>query len=86
MHLSDWGKHAGDAGHLHSHNAEEAMYILEGNARFVIDDREFEAGPGEVVFFPSDSFHGMTKILAAPMRYVTIRTVELNDEPCCCTE
>ena len=86
LHLSEWEDYVGDAGHLHSHYAEEAMYILSGKARFTIDGVESEAGPGEVVFFPSGSFHGMTQILSGPMRYLTVRTVEDGDEPCCCIE
>lgn len=70
--------------YVHSHKAEEAMFILEGRAEFSIDGRKSSAGPGEVVFFPSGSVHGITRVLEGPMQYVTIRTVEEGDEPCCC--
>ena len=73
-----------ESSYVHSHKAEEAMYILGGQAEFVIDGQRSTAGPGEVVFFPSGSVHGITRVVEGPIQYVTIRTVEEEDEPCCC--
>ena len=56
------------------HEAEEAMFILEGRGEFRIDGKTLTAGAGKVVFVPSESLHGISRVLEGPMRYVTIRT------------
>lgn len=68
----------------HSHVAEEAFYILEGRAKYAFADKVVEAGAGEVVFIPSGVLHAEIEYLTPSMRYLTIRTVEEGDEPCCC--
>jgi mannose-6-phosphate isomerase-like protein (cupin superfamily) len=36
----------------HVHNCAEAVYVIEGTARFDIDGRTVEAGPGTFFYFP----------------------------------
>ena len=43
-----------------------------------------EAGAGETVFIPSGVRHAEIEYLTPSMTYLTIRTVEPGDEPCCC--
>ena len=68
----------------HEHAAEEAFYILEGAADYKFDDKTISAGPGDTVFIPSGIRHAEITYRTASMRYLTIRTVEAEDEPCCC--
>jgi len=68
----------------HEHRAEEAFYLLEGKAEYTFGGKTVTAGPGEVVFMPSGVRHAEIKYLTPSMRYLTIRTVEKGDEPCCC--
>ena len=68
----------------HEHLAEEAIYILEGEAEFTFSGKTFRVGPGEAVFFPSGVTHAETKFFTDRMKYLVIRTVEPGDEPCCC--
>ena len=70
--------------YVHSHGAEEVMYLLEGSGEFVIDGRTFTAGAGEIVFFPAGSTHGITRVLSGVMHYLTVRSIEPGDDPCCC--
>ncbi|MCA9058402.1 MAG: cupin domain-containing protein [Planctomycetaceae bacterium] len=68
----------------HQHVAEEAFYILDGRAEYTFDGRSIVAGPGETVFIPSGVLHAEIRYLTPSMVYLTIRTVEAEDEPCCC--
>ena len=68
----------------HAHRAEEAIYILEGEAELTFSGKTHRVGPGEAVFFPSGVTHAETKFFTDKMKYLVIRTVEPGDEPCCC--
>ena len=70
--------------HQHSHMAEEAIYILGGEAEFTFDGKTHRIGPGELVFFPSNVMHAETRFLTPKMKYLVIRTMEPGDDPCCC--
>lgn len=71
-------------GAQHSHRAEEALYMLEGEGDFTFGGKTHRVRPGETVFFPSGITHAETKFLTKRVRYLVIRTVEPGDEPCCC--
>jgi len=68
----------------HEHQAEEAFYILEGSAEYRFGGQIITAGPGDTVFIPSGIRHAEITYLTPSMTYLTIRTVEAEDEPCCC--
>jgi len=70
----------------HEHVAEEAFYLLEGSAEYRFGGKIIKAGPGEVVFIPSGVRHAQITYLTPYMKYLIIRTVEEDDEPCCCGE
>lgn len=86
IHKTRLTSEGGDSRYVHSHGAEETMYIFEGEGEFIIDGVISTAGAGEVVFFPSGSIHGIRRVISGEMHYLTIRTVEEGDEPCCCVE
>ena len=73
-------------GSQHSHAAEEALYMLEGRAEFTFAGATHHVGPGEAVFFPSGVMHAEARFLSETARYLVIRTVEPEDEPCCCAK
>lgn len=84
VHLTEL-RHARDAwGYQHSHEAEEAVYMLEGEGEFTFDGATHRVGPGQAVFFPSGIVHAETKFFSDTVKYLVIRTVEAGDEPCCC--
>ena len=65
--------------HLH-HEQDEWWYILEGRYRFVVDGREFEAGPGATVFAPKGSRHAFQNIGSTPGRtLVTVVPAGLDE-------
>ncbi len=68
----------------HEHVSEEVFYLIEGKAEYRFGGKTFVAGPGETVFIPSGVRHAEITYLTPTMTYLTIRTVEPEDEPCCC--
>ncbi len=71
-------------GYQHAHEAEEAIYMLEGEGEFTFNGKTHRVGPGQAVFFPSGIMHAETKFVSDRVKYLVIRTVEPGDEPCCC--
>jgi uncharacterized cupin superfamily protein len=71
-------------GYQHSHDAEEAVYMLEGVGEFTFAGKTHRVGPGQAVVFPSGVVHADTKFFSNTVKYLVIRTVEPGDEPCCC--
>jgi len=84
IHLTEIPDTSSHPPYQHDHLAEEAFYLLEGAAEYSFADKTVRAGPGDVVFIPSGVWHAEIKYLTPSMRYLTIRTVEESDEPCCC--
>ncbi|MDF1852656.1 MAG: dimethylsulfonioproprionate lyase family protein [Verrucomicrobiales bacterium] len=84
IHLTEIPDTASHPPYQHEHKAEEAFYLLEGSAEYRFDGKKITAGPGEVVFIPSGVRHAEITYHTPSMKYLTIRTVELDDEPCCC--
>ena len=84
IHLTEISDTASHAPYQHKHLAEEAFYVLEGSAEYHFGGNTIVAGPGDVVFIPSGVLHAEFNYLTPTMRYLTIRTVEADDEPCCC--
>jgi uncharacterized cupin superfamily protein len=68
----------------HSHQAEEAMYILEGEAEYAVGDSIRRVGPGDCLFFPAGVPHGYLRFSSPRMKYLVIRSVEPGEERCCC--
>ena len=62
---------------------EEIAYLQWIRARTPPRD-PVTVGPGDVVFFPSGIRHADITYHTQSMRYLTIRTVEPEDDACCC--
>jgi mannose-6-phosphate isomerase-like protein (cupin superfamily) len=86
IHRTEIADTASHAPYQHEHVSEEVFYILEGRAEYRFGGQTVIAGPGETVFIPSAVRHAEIKYLTPSMTYLTIRTVEPADEPCCCGE
>ncbi len=43
---------------VHAHESEQFSYVLEGRVRFLLEGRQLEAGPGDIVYIPSQVPHG----------------------------
>ena len=51
-------------GTTHWHDNEQILIMISGLVRLVVDGREFEAHPGDLVFFPPGSRHAATGVEA----------------------
>lgn len=53
---------------------DEAFFILEGNYRFLIGDRELDAPAGAYAFVPRGTVHAFTNVGEAPARMLILVT------------
>lgn len=84
LHVTELDPSGGGWPSQHAHAAEEAIYILEGEAEFTFAGKTHRVGPGEAVFFPAEVTHAETTFFTDRMKYLVARTVEPGDGPCCC--
>ena len=59
---------------LHHHDFDEAFYVLDGELRFQLGERQRVAGPGEVVFAPRGSHHTLANHASSGARYLLVCT------------
>jgi quercetin dioxygenase-like cupin family protein len=55
---------------LHTHDFDEAFYLLEGELIFQVEDALVTRGPGEVSFAPRNVPHAVANHSDAPARYL----------------
>ena len=60
--------------YLHTHDFDEAFYVLEGELTFQVEDEILTAGPGELAFAPRGVRHTLANRSDAPARYVLVCT------------
>jgi len=83
VHLTEF-RTAGTSAYQHAHAAEEAVYVLEGEAVYTFGGSTRRLSSGKLVFFPAGVRHAHIRYLSPTMKYLVIRSVEQADEPCCC--
>ena len=59
---------------LHTHDFDEAFYMLEGELIFQVDDALVTKGAGELSFAPRNVAHALANHSDAPARYVLVCT------------
>ena len=59
---------------LHTHDFDEAFYMLEGELIFQVDDELVTKGEGELSFAPRNVPHALANHGDAPARYVLVCT------------
>ncbi len=59
---------------LHTHDFDEAFYILGGELIFQVEDALVTRGAGEVSFAPRNAAHALANHSDAPARYVLVCT------------
>jgi quercetin dioxygenase-like cupin family protein len=59
---------------LHTHDFDEAFYMLEGELIFQVEDSLATKGPGEVSFAPRNVAHALANHSDAPARYLLVCT------------
>ena len=60
--------------HLHTHDFDEAFYMLEGELTFQVEDQLITMGQGDLAFAPRGVPHTFTNRTDAPARYVLVCT------------
>ncbi len=58
----------------HTHDDEEAIYLLEGKLEVTIDDQVSVIEPDTVAFLPPGSLHGLRNCGDVNARYVVVRS------------
>ncbi|MEZ4673490.1 MAG: cupin domain-containing protein [Caldilineaceae bacterium] len=75
LHVSEVG--AGGRSHPpHQHGGFEAIYMLEGEGTFEIDDESHTIQAGEAVVFDPRKLHGLVNYTDRSMRYIVILVQE----------
>jgi len=57
---------------LHTHDFDEAFYVLDGQLTFQLGDQLSTAGPGELAFAPRSVPHTLANRGGAPARFVIV--------------
>ena len=61
-----------DAGPPEVHDADQIVYVVEGEAIVRLGDAEHKAGPGALVMIPAGTRHHVRNPGAAPLFFVTV--------------
>lgn len=56
---------------IHSHEEEQCYYIISGSGLIFINDEEQRVGPGDAIFIPSGSEHGIKNVGSEVLTYLT---------------
>ena len=59
---------------LHTHAVDQAFYILSGTMSLEIEGRQYQAGPGTLVFFPAGVPHRNWNAGGEPTVHLAINT------------
>ena len=59
---------------LHTHDFDEAFYMLEGELIFQVGDERFTKRPGELAFAPRNVAHALANHSDADARYLLVCT------------
>jgi mannose-6-phosphate isomerase-like protein (cupin superfamily) len=57
--------------HFH-HHLDEMFYVLEGDMRFLVGEKEVVAGPGTFVYIPHGTVHAWRPVGTSPVRQLLI--------------
>lgn len=61
-----------DAGPEETHEGDQIIYVVDGQARIRIEDREHQAGPGTLVMIPARARHHVRNTGATPLFFLTV--------------
>ena len=70
-HLTTSVVEVGPGGHqrIHRHPPEQVYYVLDGSGLMTVGDETERVGPGDCVFIPSDTPHGLRNDGPGNLRY-----------------
>ena len=61
----------------YSHPGEEFAFVLEGNLTVLVQDEEFELGPGDTIHMPSMIPHNWENRTEKPVRVIAVSTPKI---------
>src|SRR5687768_4506656 len=61
-----------DAGPAETHDADQILYVIEGEAHVTIGDDERRAGPGGLVMIPAGARHHVGNPGRTPLFFLTV--------------
>lgn len=56
----------------HRHPYDEVQFVREGRALYIVNGREFEAGPGDILVIKAGEIHSFTCIGDSPLVQVDV--------------
>ena len=68
--------------HLHSHEQEQAYYVIEGEGILSVDDEERSVAEGDCIFIPSFARHGLKNTGSTPLTYVSASSPSFTRHEC----
>ena len=68
--------------HIHSHKPEQMYYILEGEGLMTVENEEQMVYPGDAVFIPSNSKHGLINKGEGILSYLSAASPSFSMEQC----
>jgi len=68
--------------HLHSHEQEQAYYIIEGEGTLSVNNEERRVTGGDCVFIPSFARHGLKNTGNTPLKYVSACSPSFTTREC----
>jgi mannose-6-phosphate isomerase-like protein (cupin superfamily) len=63
----------------HVHSYEEALYILEGDALFLIGERVVRVTSGDYTLMPTGMRHGLANTGSVPVRFLSLNSPQKQD-------
>jgi len=55
---------------LHRHRYDEVVYVIEGRSHWIVDERELDAGPGDILVVRAGEKHKFVAL--TPLRQIDI--------------
>jgi mannose-6-phosphate isomerase-like protein (cupin superfamily) len=65
---------------MHRHMPEQCYYIVRGKGLMTIEDEKRQVSPGDAVYIPSNSVHGIRNIGDGALEYLTVNSPAFSRE------
>jgi mannose-6-phosphate isomerase-like protein (cupin superfamily) len=72
----------GGVQHVHSHEPEQAYYILEGSGMMTVDDEHRQVQAGDCIHFPPFAKHGLANTGETVLRYLSAASPSFPKKTC----
>jgi mannose-6-phosphate isomerase-like protein (cupin superfamily) len=73
---------AGGKQHIHHHQPEQMYYILQGRGQMTVGDETQPVGPGDCIFIPTDTPHGLVNDGGTELKYLSACSPSFTRQQC----